>query len=44
MLYAEAGFYEKSVKHLEENQKYILDKLTLEEKKGTLFFSSLKNN
>lgn len=43
MLYAEAGFYEKSVKHLEENQKYILDKLTLEEKKGNLFFDLNKN-
>ncbi len=31
MVYSEGGHYEKSIKFLEENQKYILDKLTLEE-------------
>ena len=41
MVYNEAGFYEKSIKHLEENQKYILDKLTLEEMRAD---SSLKGN
>jgi peptide alpha-N-acetyltransferase len=31
MVYSEGGHYEKSIKFLEDNQKYILDKLTLEE-------------
>lgn len=35
MLYSEADMNEQSVKHLEENEKYILDKLNLVEKKGT---------
>jgi hypothetical protein len=34
MVYREAELYEQSLKHLEENEKYILDKLTLEETKG----------
>jgi hypothetical protein len=36
MLYREAGMYEQSIKHLEENQKYILDKLNLQELKGII--------
>ncbi len=34
MLYKDAGLYEQSIKHMEENQKYILDKLKLEENRG----------
>ena len=41
MVYNEAGQYEKSIKFLEENQKYILDKLTLEEMRAD---SSWKGN
>lgn len=36
MLYKEAGMFEQSIKHLEENEKYILDKLNLMENRGKL--------
>lgn len=34
MLYKEAGLFEQSIKHLEENEKYIVDKLNYHENKG----------
>ena len=34
MLYLEAEMYEESLKHLEDNEKFILDKLKFEEMKG----------
>jgi len=34
MVNSEAGLYEKVIKHLEENTKYILDKLRYEEMRG----------
>jgi tetratricopeptide (TPR) repeat protein len=42
MLYREAGMYEQSIKHLEENQAFILDKLSLQELKGKLMMIKLK--
>lgn len=36
MLYKEAGMFEQSIKFLDENEKYIVDKLTLFENKGSL--------
>ena len=37
MVYREAQLYEQSLKHLEENQTYILDKLKLEEMRGEAY-------
>ena len=37
MVYYEAGLYDKAIKHLEENAKYILDKLKLEEMRGNSY-------
>ncbi|CAF0928928.1 unnamed protein product [Brachionus calyciflorus] len=42
MVYQEAGLYERSLKHLEENKKYILDKLRLEEKRAFAFIKLKK--
>jgi hypothetical protein len=39
MVYREAELYEQSLKHLEENEKYIFDKLNLEEARGLKFIS-----
>lgn len=36
MVNSEAGLYEKAIKHLEENTKYILDRLRYEEMRGLL--------
>ncbi len=38
MIYREAELNEQALKHLEENEKYILDKLKLEEAKGFILF------
>lgn len=38
MLYKEAGLFEQSIKHLEENEKYIVDKLNYHENKGKKHF------
>ena len=43
MVYREAGHYEQALKHLEDNYKYILDKLTLEESKGELLIKTLNH-
>lgn len=38
MVYREAELYEQSLKHLDENEKYILDKLSLEETRAQVHF------
>ena len=38
MVYREAELYDQSLKHLEENEKYILDKLNLEEARAQIHF------
>lgn len=42
MLYKEAGMFENSIKHLEENEKYIVDKLNLFENKADSFLKQKK--
>ncbi len=37
MVNSEAGLYDKTIKHLEENSKYILDRLRYEEMRGLMF-------
>lgn len=38
MVYREAELYEQSLKHIEENERYILDKLNLEENRAQVYF------
>jgi peptide alpha-N-acetyltransferase len=39
MVYAEAGLYEKALKHLDENEKYIVDKLKLQEMRADCYYN-----
>ncbi len=40
MVYREAGLYDQCLKHLEDNKRYILDKLCVEETKSKIIFFS----
>ena len=42
MLYKEAGLFDQSVKHLEDNDKYIVDKLNLLETKADSYLKLKK--
>lgn len=44
MVYREAGLYEQCLNHLDENRRYILDKLCVEETKGEIFIKTSKKD
>jgi tetratricopeptide (TPR) repeat protein len=44
MVYREAGLYDQCLSHLDENKRYILDKLCVEETKGEIYIKTSKKD
>lgn len=44
LVYCEAGLYDQCLKHLEDNRRYLLDKLNAEETKGDIYLKTGKKD